>query len=102
MEEIDVRLSSELDRGGDLTPLLTFAEARVARFALHMLSQGDGPGATAARDLVARLDRRFEVQFPGESVLFGDEMPECGRMACRPSGFGGVLAVMDAIEEHIA
>ncbi|WP_392750601.1 hypothetical protein [Streptomyces sp. LN590] len=74
MEEIDVRLSVEMDRGGELRPLLTLGEARAARFALHLLSQGDGPGSMAAYDMVARLDRRLDVMFPGEDILFGEEI----------------------------
>ena len=76
MEEIDVSLSAELDRPGDLRPLLTHGEARAARYALHLLGQGDGPGSQAARDLEVRLERRLEVMFPGEEIYFAEELPQ--------------------------
>lgn len=74
VEEIDVRLSAELDRGGELCPLLTRGEARAVRFALHLFGQGDGPGSQAAYEMVTRLDRRLEVMFPDEDILFGGEI----------------------------
>ncbi|MFE4671077.1 hypothetical protein ACWGNN_00815 [Streptomyces sp. NPDC055817] len=74
MDDIDDKLSAVLDQGGPLVPLMTFAEARVARYALHLLGQGDGPASLAARDIVCRLDRRFEAQHAGEATLFGGEV----------------------------
>lgn len=68
----DEILSKYLDTGGDLLPLLTRDEARVVRFSLWMLGQGDGPGAEAAREMADRLDRRLRVMFPGESVIFDE------------------------------
>ncbi|QDO44054.1 hypothetical protein FNV62_43565 [Streptomyces sp. RLB3-17] len=56
MDEIDIALSRQLDRPGELSPLLTLGEARAARYALHLFGQGDGPGSQAARDLEVRLD----------------------------------------------
>ncbi|MFE7233952.1 hypothetical protein ACFVAF_25445 [Streptomyces sp. NPDC057596] len=76
MEDIDVTLSAELDRPGELRPMLTQGEARAARYALHLFGQGDGPGSQAARDLEVRLERRLEVMFPGEGIHFAEELPQ--------------------------
>lgn len=100
MDEIDVRLSAELDRGGDLAPLLTFGEARAARFALHLLAQGDGPGSAAARDLVGRLDRRLEVMFPDADVLFGAEVPEPPRSPWFEPGGVSLAMALGGLEER--
>ena len=62
--EYDRPLSAQLDEGGPLLPLLTAGEARAARYALWLLSQGDGPASDAAHELAARLARRLGTMAP--------------------------------------
>jgi hypothetical protein len=67
-DEIDGPLSMQVDAGGQLEPLLTMGEARAARYALWLFGQGDGPGSEAAHELADRLERRFRLAFPDDSV----------------------------------
>jgi hypothetical protein len=61
-----------LDAGGELLSLLTQGEARAARYALWLFGQGDGAASEAAHELAGRLERRFHLAFPGESVALPD------------------------------
>lgn len=98
MEPIDVELSAALDEPGEMLPLMTLGELRVTRYVADTLGKGDGPGSAAARDLVARLDRRLEVMLPDADILFHgeityaswhDDAPRTrlsGRGRCGPAG----------------
>lgn len=68
MEPGDEELSTLLDEGGELLPLLTHAEARVLHNVAHLLALGDGPAAIAAYELELRLERRLKVMFPEQNV----------------------------------
>ncbi|MFF8980195.1 hypothetical protein ACF08A_25710 [Streptomyces cellulosae] len=68
MEPGDEELSTLMDEGGELLPLLTRGEARVLHNVAHILALGDGPTAVAAYELEIRLERRLRVMFPGQDV----------------------------------
>jgi hypothetical protein len=71
-DEIDGPLSKQLDASGDLLPLLTKGEARAARYALWLFGQSDDAPSEAAHELALRLERRFRLAFPDESVALPD------------------------------